>query len=190
MISELGRGRVGLVLEVVDLRDTKFDIVEGLTKPILVFGLFALKDSVHFGFDLIGPIDKFCEEIFLILEVQLSLFLHSLDFVLHLLVALVALLEVLVRSAQSLLVLVHAQGQAVLKLLFFRKNGAVVDLLDRFPLGAELGLDFGDHIVTVPLTTVLNVLDQSIADFSDLDPCQYLGNLRLFNAISPLLHIL
>lgn len=36
---------------------------------------------------------------------------------------------------------------------------------------------------------MLDVLDQSISDFSNFDPGQYLRNLRLFNAISPFLHV-
>ena len=171
------------------MRDTKFNIVESLAEPILIFGLFAFKDSVYLGFDLIGPIDKLSEEIFLTLQVQLCLILHSLDFILNLLITLIALLQILICSAQSLFILIHAQGQAIFQLLFFCENGAVVDLLDCFPLGAELGLHLSDHIIAVPLTTVLDVLDQSISDFSDFDPGQDLGNLRLFNAISPLLHV-
>ena len=92
MISELGGGRIWLILEVINLRDTKFDIVESFAEPILIFGLFALKDSVYLSFDLVGPIDQLSEEIFLTLQVQLCLILHGLDFILNLLIALIALL--------------------------------------------------------------------------------------------------
>ena len=189
MISELGGGRIWLILEVINLRDTKFDIVESFAEPILIFGLFALKDSVYLSFDLVGPIDQLSEEIFLTLQVQLCLILHGLDFILNLLIALIALLQILICSAQSLFVLVHAQGQAIFQLLFFRKNGAIVDLLDCFPLGAELGLHLSDHIIAVPLTTMLDVLDECVPDFSNFYSSQYLRNLRLFNAISPFLHV-
>lgn len=46
-----------------------------------------------------------------------------------------------------------------------------------------------DHIVSVPLAAVLHILNKSVADLTDFDPCQNLRDLGLFDAIPTLLEV-
>ena len=93
------------------------------------------------------------------------------------------MLHIVINPAQSLLVLLHAESQAVLKLLLLRENSAIVDLCYLLPLAVELLLNVDDHIVAVPLTAVLHILDQSVADLADLDSGEDLSYHVLLNAI-------
>ena len=166
MVTHLCRHSIGLVLKVVDLGDSKFDIIQGFSQPVLTL-LLPFKDSVNLGFDLIGFFYQLAQKDILVFAFELSLILDEFHLLLQLLIPLIALIEVLVGPPQSLLVLIHAQSQAVLELCFFSENSAVVDLLNGFPFLAQLLLDVSDHVVAVPFATVLHILDQSVANFTN-----------------------
>ena len=103
------------------------------------------------------------------LYLKLDLLLVVIHFLLNLLVTLIALLSVFVCPPEPLFILVHAQSQAVFELLLFSKNCAIIDLLDNFPFLAQLGLNVRDHIVSIPLTAMLHVLDECVADLADFN---------------------
>ena len=144
---------------------------------------------MHLSLYLLRSLHQLCQEFVPRAQLNLRLVLVKAQFFLDLGVSLVALLHVLIRTAQPLLILVHAHGQTLLELSFLGKHGRVVDLLHDVPLFPKLLLDVHYHIVSIPLAAVLHILNERVADLTDFNPRQNLRNLRLFNSVSPLLKI-
>ena len=115
-------------------------------------------------------------------QVNILLKLCLLQLLLCLHVITVALLHVVVDSAQSLLVLFHAQLQTVFKLLFLSEDRGVIHLRDSFPLTVQLLLNVDDHVVSVPFAAVLDILHKGIACFTYFNTGEDLTDLVLFDA--------
>ena len=167
VIAELPSHGIWLRFDVVDLRHAQLNLIESLSQLLLTLLLFALERFVDFGLDLVRFANKFIIELILLLHLKLDLFLVDIHFLLDLLVALIALLSVFVCPPKPLFILVHAQGQAVFELLLFCKNCGVIDLLNYFPFLAQLCLYVSDHIISIPLTTMLHILDKRVPYFTD-----------------------
>mmetsp|Transcript_2197 Transcript_2197/g.3025 ORF Transcript_2197/g.3025 Transcript_2197/m.3025 type:complete len:194 (-) Transcript_2197:115-696(-) len=188
MVSQLSTHRIRVAFQVVDLGHAHLDVVLGLSEPLLV-SLLTLEDSVDLCFDLLRSFDELGEELVSRPLLQLYfVFIHP-ELFFDLGVPIVALLHVLVRSAQPLLVLVHAESQTFFQLLLLGENRRVIDLFDSVPFLAELVLDLHDHVITVPLAAMLHVLDQRVADLAHFYARQNLRHLRFIDPVSALLEI-
>ena len=86
--------------------------------------------------------------------------------------------------------MVHAKREAVFELLLLDEDYIVVHLLDRFPFFGKLLLDVDNHVVTVPFTSVIDILYQGVSYLSDLDTCQNLRNIPLLDPTPSLLKLI
>ena len=134
VISELPCHSIRLRFDIVDLRHAQLNLIQSLPQLLLSLLLFAVECFVDFGLDLIRFANKLSYEVILLLRLKLDLLLVVVHFLLDLLVTLITLLSVFVCPPEPLFILVHAQSQAVFELLLFRKNCAIIDLLNCLPL--------------------------------------------------------
>lgn len=111
MVTHFCAHCIRLGFEIVDLSDTQFDFVQCLAELVLALLLFALEDSVDFGFHLLRLFEECAEELVPLMHLNLRLVLVKPQIFLCLCVAQVALLHVVVSATEPLLVLVHAECQ-------------------------------------------------------------------------------
>ena len=189
MVTHLCANRVRLGLQVVNLSNTKFDLVQSFAQLVLTFLLLPIEDSVDLGLHLLRLLDERAEELIPLLQLDLRLILVHPQLLFGLSIALVALLHVLVRPAKPLLILVHAELERLLELGLLGEERPVVDLLDGAPFLTQLPLHLNDHVVTVPLAAVLYVLDKSVSDLANLDARENLRHLGFLNPVPPLLKV-
>ena len=176
VVTKLNGVAIRVCFQVVHLRDAHLDFIQCFTKTALpvAFLLLLIDELSHFCLQLARLFDELSQELVPLFLLFVLLKFGLFKLVLCLKITRITGLHVLIHSSQTLFVLIHAQRETVLQLLLFYEYNIVVDLLTSFPLPAELLLNVDDHVVPIPLATMLNVLYERVSNFAHFDSRQYL----------------